>query len=80
VFYFAQEHYLARVAVDDVDVLLAEWPLQINLLHVLTLDSKVHGRVIVINNHHGKFLHVAQNLLADSLAGAVDADLNDLAS
>ena len=78
--YFAQEHYLARVAVDDANVRLPEWPLQINLLHVLTLDSKVHGRVVAISNHHGKFLHVAQNLLADSLAGAVDADLNAWAS
>ena len=79
-FYFAQQHYLARVAVYDADVRLAEWPLQINLLHVLTLHSKVHGRVVAISNHHGKFLHVTQNLLADAIAGAVDADLNVWAS
>ena len=32
--------------------------------------------IVVVCNHKSKFLHVAQNFLTDSLAGAVDADFD----
>jgi hypothetical protein len=38
--------------------------------------QKFSVRVVGIGNHQGEFMHVAQNLLADALAGAVDADLH----
>ena len=68
--------YLARVAVDDADVRVAQRALEVNLLHVLSLHVEVERAPVRVRDHERELLHVAQDLLADALARAVDADLD----
>ena len=47
--------------------------MQVDLLHVLALHAEVQRAVVGLGDEQRELLHVAQDLLADALAGAVDA-------
>ena len=68
--------YLAGVGVNDAHVLSAERALEVDLFHVLSLDTEVQLAVVAVANYHGEFCDVAQDLLADALACTVDGNLH----
>ena len=72
-------------AIDDANVRLSQKPeinlrtLQIDFFHIFALHGKVHRSIVSVGNKQRKLLYVAQNLLADTLACAVDADFHSRA-